>query len=94
MRYLAKTKSCIGLYCYSPNSRLNDTHMRHVPCTCRAVLCQTFVHFDVWKVLTFLGMTNTETTLFSLGQALCHTLLVICQIFTKCCMCVAAFERM
>ncbi len=33
MRYLAKTKSCTRLYCDSPNRRLIDTHMRHVPHT-------------------------------------------------------------
>ncbi len=38
MWYLAKTKNCTGLYCYSPNSGLINTHMRHVPLTCRAVL--------------------------------------------------------
>ncbi len=90
MRYLAKTKSCRGLYCYSLNSGHIDTHMRHVPHICQVVLCQTFIHFDVQKIPTFLGMTNTEPNLLSFGQALSYTLLVICQIFTKCHISVAA----
>ncbi len=53
VQYLAKTKSCTGLYCYSPISLLINTHMRHMPHTCWAVLCQTFVLFDVWKIPTF-----------------------------------------
>ncbi len=89
--YLAKTKSCAHLYCYSPNSGLIDTHMRHVPHTYWAVHCQIFVCFDVWKLPIFLRMTNTDPNLLlSLGRVRCYTLLVICQIFTKCCMCVAA----
>ncbi len=82
------------LSCYSPNSGLIDIHMLwHVPCTCRAVLCQTFIHFDVWKIPTFLGMTNTETNLPTLGRALRYTILVICLIFTKCCKWVAALKQ-
>ncbi len=76
-----------------PNRGLIDTHMQHEPRICQAVLRQTFVHFDVWKIPTILGMTNTEPNLLSLGRVLRYTLLVISQIFTKCHIYVAAFNR-
>ncbi len=68
----------------------NSTHMSGA--LCPAVRRQTYVHLDAWKILTFLGMTNTEPNLLSLGQALHYTQLVICQIFIKCCICVAALK--
>ncbi len=50
MWYLLKNKICAGLYCYSPNNELIDTHMGHVPST---YSCKPFVHFDVWKTTYF-----------------------------------------
>ncbi len=89
MRYLAKTNSCTGLYSYSLNRGLTDTHMRHVPHT---YLCQHSSSLMCGKYRLFLGMTNTEGNLLSLGRALRYTLFVIFQIFTKCCICVAACD--
>ncbi len=70
--------------------------LMNTTCMCgalfRAVLHQAFVHFDVLKILTFLGITNIEPNLLSLGRALCYTLYVICQIFTKCHVYVATFN--
>ncbi len=56
---------------------------------CHTLICVTFVHFHVWKIWTFLGMTNTEPNLLSLGRVLLYTLIVISQIFTKYHVCVA-----
>ncbi len=89
MRYSAKTKSCTGLYCYLPNSELIDTHTWHVS---HAHLCKHPSTLMCGKYQLFLGMTNTEPNLLSLGRMIHYTLLVICQIFTKCRICVTALN--
>ncbi len=83
--------SCRSLGCYLLNSEQNDINMWHVLCTCRAVVCQTFVHFDLCKIPIFLGMTNSKLNTLSLEQVLYYTLLVICRMFAKYRMCVATF---
>ncbi len=57
-----------------------------------AVVCQTFVHFDLQKIQTFLGLIITKLHLLSLERVLCYMRLVTCQMFAKYGMCVAAFQ--
>ncbi len=66
----------------------------HICGMCYACAEQYFAkhHFDVWKIPTFLGIMNTEPNLLSLGQVLHYALRVICQTFTKCHICVAAWR--
>ncbi len=65
----------------------------HICGMCHALTRVNIRHFSVGEITNFLGMTNTEPNLLSLGQALCYTLLVISQIFAKRRICVAAWSQ-
>ncbi len=70
---------------------LNNTDIRHVPRALILVVYQILVHFNLPKIPTFLGMTNTKPNMLSLERVLHYTLLVISRMFAKYRMSLSAF---